>query len=123
EKKKRIILELKKDHINKITFINDLNVIINKIGHIKKTSKLSILNSGLKKLENLPNVTNLMPSIIDYAINIGLKETSKQWIDFLVNDGSLSSKVLMNSLLNDIKELPHARELTYKKRCQYGNEI
>jgi len=103
EKKKEIILELKKDHIDKKIFRNNLKSIIDRIGHIKKTTELSILNRDLKILENFKNVSNLMPSIIDYAINIGLNETSKQWIDFLVNNGSFSSEVLLNSFLNDLR--------------------
>jgi hypothetical protein len=67
---------------------------------IKKSSNLSVIIHELKILENVSTVLNLIPSIIDYAVNVGLKETSDQWIRFLDEDGSLSSDVYIESALN-----------------------
>jgi len=47
-------------------------------------------------------VLDLIPSIIDYAVNVGLKETSDQWIRRLGEDGSLSSDVRLESVLNHV---------------------
>jgi len=35
-------------------------------------------------------------------VNIGLKETSEQWIDFLQNNGNLSSNVRLTTPFDDI---------------------
>jgi len=112
--KKISILELKKEELitklrNKNITINifkmDLKNILDEISKIKKTSNLSILNHDLKTLRNIPNTLTLIPSIIDYAINIGLNETSSQWINFLINNGSFSSEVNLKSLIADLAEL------------------
>jgi len=104
KEKYKIIDKLKKGDIDIKTFKNDLKKIVDKIAKIKKTSKLSILSHDLKILENIQTVLKLIPSIIDYAINIGLNETSKQWIDFLVYNGSFTSEVYLKLFLDDLAE-------------------
>jgi hypothetical protein len=42
----------------------------------------------------------LIPSIIDYALNVGLKETSDQWMRHLNEKGSLESDVYLESVLS-----------------------
>ena len=64
-----------------------------------------MLNRDVKILENIRITIILIPSIIDYAINIGLKETSDQWMKFLLDDGFLDSKVYLNSHLDTIQIL------------------
>jgi hypothetical protein len=59
----------------------------------------------LKILENVSTVLDLIPSILDYAVNVGLKETSDQWMRYLGEDGSLSSDVRLESVLNQIVRL------------------
>ena len=86
-------------------FKNELKNHTNMIGKIKKTSKLSILQHNLNILKNIPVVLELMPSIIDYAINVGLNETSKKWMDFLVSNGSFTSEVCLKSYLENFKDL------------------
>jgi hypothetical protein len=66
----------------------------------RKSSNLSVISHELKILENVSTVLNLIPSILDYAVNVGLKETSNQWIRHLRDDGSLSSDVHLESVLN-----------------------
>jgi hypothetical protein len=67
---------------------------------IKRDSNLSLLNRNLELLQSVPRVLNLMPSILDYAINIGLKETSLRWIWHLNNVGDLSADVSLGSILS-----------------------
>jgi hypothetical protein len=67
----------------------------------RKSSNLSVISHELKILENVSTVLDLVPSIIDYAVNVGLKETSDQWIRHLSENGSLSSDVRMESVLNE----------------------
>jgi len=71
-------------------------------GRIKGSSKLSVLVHDLKILENIPSVLDLIPGIIDYAVNVGLKETSDQWIEYLTKNGELSSSVHIKGVLNDL---------------------
>ena len=70
---------------------------------IKRSSNLSVIYRKLKILENVPVVLNLIPSIIDYAVNVGLKETSDQWVRYLCENGSLSSDVNLESVLSGEK--------------------
>jgi hypothetical protein len=72
---------------------------------VKKELNLSVLNRNLTLLRNAPRVLNLAPSILDYAINIGLKETSVQWIRHLEEVGDLSSDVSLDSILSRDEKL------------------
>jgi hypothetical protein len=67
---------------------------------VKRVTKLSVVHRKLKILENVPVVLNLFPSIIDYAVNVGLKETSDQWVQYLNEQRSLASVVQMKSVLS-----------------------
>jgi hypothetical protein len=66
----------------------------------KRVSNLSIIYRKLKILENIPVALNLFPSIIDYAANVGLKETSDQWEQHLNENGNLLSDVQVKSVLS-----------------------
>jgi hypothetical protein len=99
-------LELyKKDLANSVGSKNE--EIIQKIraasikqNEIRREAKFSLLERNLKLLENVLKVANLHPCIIDYAINIGLKETSNQWLQYLSENGSLSSDVHLRAIMN-----------------------
>lgn len=67
---------------------------------IKRISKLAVIYRKLKILKNAPVVLNLFPSIIDYAVNLGLKETSDQWMHHLTENGCLFSDVQLESVLS-----------------------
>ncbi|MFX0212358.1 MAG: hypothetical protein ACFFDT_40670, partial [Candidatus Hodarchaeota archaeon] len=71
---------------------------------VKKSSDLSVIYRKLKVLENVPIVLNLIPSIIDYAVNVGLRETSDQWVRYLHNNGNLFSGVDVESVLSQTYE-------------------
>ncbi|MCW4039892.1 MAG: hypothetical protein NWE83_03955 [Candidatus Bathyarchaeota archaeon] len=58
----------------------------------------NLLNLELTIINNISTIDSLYPSIIDYAINIGLPETSIQWINHLVHNQSLTADVYMKSL-------------------------
>lgn len=72
----------------------------------RKSSNLSVISRELKILENVSVVLGLMPSIIDYAVNIGLEKTSDQWVKHLLEDGSLALDVNLESVLD--------------KKCTFG---
>jgi hypothetical protein len=70
-----------------------------------KSSNLSVVTNDFKILENISAVLDLIPSIIDYAVNIGLEETSEQWIEYLLKYGSLSSDLHLKSSIDGLAEL------------------
>jgi hypothetical protein len=65
-----------------------------------KSSGLSVISHELKVVENVSTVFTLIPSVIDYAVNVGLEGTSDQWIEHLIGDGSLSSDVNLRTVLS-----------------------
>jgi hypothetical protein len=70
-----------------------------------RSSHLSVAHHELKIIENVRIVSSLTPSIIDYAVNIGLKETSNQWIQHLSEKGSLQSDICLESILSRNEKL------------------
>lgn len=76
-----------------------------KQNEIRRETKFSLLVRNLKLLENVLAVANLHPCIIDYAVNIGLKETSNQWVTFLNTNGSLSENLTLETDLQSIQNL------------------
>jgi len=103
--KEKIVERLRRGDGEKTTLQEEIrNISINQ-SKVRRASNFTVLNRDLKILENIPVVLNLIPSIIDYAVNVGLQETSEQWIDFLVKNGSLSSNVHLKSVLDGLMEL------------------
>ena len=96
--KKRIAEESKKDPDDE-ELKEEIKSLSIRQTEFKKSSNLSVVSHELKILENVSTVLNLMPSVIDYAVNIGLKETSNEWIQYLSENGSLSSDVHLESIL------------------------
>jgi len=97
--KKRIVEELR-GHPNDEKLKERIKNISLSQTEVKRSSNLSVIVYELKILENIPVVLNLIPSIVDYAVNVGLRETSDQWVRYLNENGSLSSDVYLESVLN-----------------------
>jgi len=101
ESRKKMIEELKNDPNN-----NSLKEEIKRISisHTQwvRSSNLSVVTQQLKTLENVNTVLKLVPCIIDYAVNVGLKEASDQWIRYLIENGNLSLDFTINSVLDEI---------------------
>ena len=57
-----------------------------------------VRNLGL--LENVKKVMDVYPSMIDYAVSIGLENVGDQWVEFLEKDGSLVSDVRLETGLD-----------------------
>jgi len=70
-----------------------------------RSSHLSEVHGELRIITNASAVSTLIPSVIDYAVNIGLKETSDQWIRHLSEKGSLESDVWLESVLSKTEKL------------------
>jgi hypothetical protein len=66
----------------------------------REKANFSGLVRDLGLLESVKKVMDLYPSMIDYAVNIGLENLGKQLADFLENDGSLVSDVRLETSLD-----------------------
>lgn len=65
--------------------------------------KSSISERERQLLAGIPASLSISSCAIDYAINIGIQETYKQWIDFLVSGGSLQDTIKLNSIISNPK--------------------
>ena len=102
------IMEKLRGHPNNKKLKEEIKRISLSQTEVKRSSNLSVIYHELKILENIPVVLNLIPSIIDYAVNVGLKETSDQWVRHLSENGSLSSDVHLEPVLNRIMRLNYS---------------
>ena len=79
----------------------------------ERSSSLSVATHELRTLQNTVRAVSLMPCVLDYAINIGLRETSNQWLKHLTENGSLISDVHMNSMISQGTQLETLQCLTH----------
>jgi hypothetical protein len=82
---------LAKSEVNKEEVIRRLKVLSAKQAEIRRKMNFPVLIRKPKLLDNVKTVMSMYPSIVDFAVNVGLKETGEQWISFLETNGSLSS--------------------------------
>jgi len=101
--KNRIMEELKK-HPEDGKLKEEIKRISMDQTKLVKSSNLSVVTNDFKILENISAALDLIPSIIDYAVNIGLEETSEQWIEYLLKYGSLSSDLHLKSSIDGLAE-------------------
>jgi hypothetical protein len=74
---------------------------------IRKETSYSLLSRNLGLLENAVAAMNLHPSVIDYAISIGLKATSDQWKAFLERNGDFSTNLNLRTVVDaSLKGIP-----------------
>lgn len=69
---------------------------------IRKETGFPLLVRDLKILGNVGSVLKLFPCIVDFAVNVGLKATSEQWIESLKNNADLSMDVRLRTVLEVI---------------------
>lgn len=81
-----------------------IRVLSAKQNEVRKERGYSLLSRNLALLDNVLNAMNLYPSIIDCAVNVGLRATSDQWITHLENNGSLLDEVHLKTVLGDFSE-------------------
>lgn len=98
-KRNELVKKLREKEVDKIYFNKKLKKLLDEKTDILKNNKYYVLKQNIRVLNNINVVQNLMPSIIDYAINIGLKKTSEQWFNFLFNDGSFNKNIYLDSFL------------------------
>jgi len=112
--KEQVVKRLRLATEHKETLLKTIRELSRRQGQLKRASNLSVLNRDLKILENVAVTLDLIPSIIDYAVNVGLQETSRQWIEYLEKDGDLRSDIYLKSVLDDLIELePFISALPY----------
>jgi len=102
EESKQAVMEKLREHPKDEALKERIKTISISRSKLVKSSNLSVISHKLKILENVSTVSDLVPSIIDYAVNVGLRETSEQWIQHLGENGNLSSEVHLNSALNTL---------------------
>jgi hypothetical protein len=81
--------------------IKALKDLANKQNELRKTTNYSVLMYNQKLLKNIAAVVDLHPCIVDYAVNIGLNQTSKQWISFLEKKNDLLSDINLATIFDD----------------------
>lgn len=77
---------------------------IKKIDSNYKKEEIS-LKTCFSYLKKAPKILTMRPSIADYAINIGLRETNRQWVKHLAEDGRLTEDLYLDSVLGRNEEM------------------
>jgi hypothetical protein len=88
-------------HAKKEDAIERMKALFSEQNKIRKEANFSMMIRDLKLLENIDAVMSLHSCIVDYAVNVGLKATSEQWIAFLEENGSFSSDVVLKTGFED----------------------
>jgi hypothetical protein len=100
EGSKRRLLDKLKMHPDDLELKQEIKRISISQSETVQSSNLSVISHELKILENASIVSESIPSIIDYAVNVGLRNTSSQWLQYLSENGSLSSDVHLRAITN-----------------------
>jgi hypothetical protein len=82
--------------------VQSLRALSNRQNEVRRAADFPVLVRGLKLLENVAAVMRLYPCVVDHAVNVGLKETSEQWIAFLKANGNLSSDISLRTGFDDV---------------------
>jgi hypothetical protein len=88
---------VKSMRVKKEDTIERVKVLSAEQNKIRKEANFSLMVRHLKLLENIETVMSLHSCMVDYAVNIGSKATSEQWIAFLQENGSFSSNVALKT--------------------------
>ncbi len=67
---------------------------------IRKAHDLRKLSKKLSILRKIPAAESVVPSIMDYAINIGLEKTKDAWINHLMNSHDISADIFIPSVID-----------------------
>jgi len=82
--------------------IQNLKALSARQSEVRRDANFSVLVRNLGLLEAVAAVMELYPCVVDYAVNVGLKETSEQWIASLHGNGSLSANVNLRTGFDNI---------------------
>jgi hypothetical protein len=114
EESKKKLLDKLKDRSGDLELKQEIKRISTSQSEIIKSSDFSVVSHELKILENISIVLGLIPSIIDYAVNVGLKDTSNQWQQYLRENGSLSFDVHLRAIADQCEN----RDAIFKERVE-----
>lgn len=84
--------------------VEKLKALSGKQNEIRRLSDFSVLVRNVKLLESVSAVMRLHPCVIDYGVNVGLRETSEQWIGLLKRNGDLFSDIRLKTGLEEVAE-------------------
>ena len=98
-RKVKIMGNLEIEKAERIQFLKDL---ASRQTELRREADYSVLMRNFKLLENMGVVMSLHSCIVDYAVNVGLKQTSEQWIAFLIETGDLSSNINLKTNCDDV---------------------
>ncbi len=68
--------------------------------NIRKSCDVRALARKLSSLKKVKSAESVISSIMDYAINIGLESTGNQWHKHLIDNGSLTDDIDLDSVLS-----------------------
>jgi hypothetical protein len=92
-----------------------IRFIVNIQNELKRTCELNKIARDLSLTQNVQQTLELIPSIIDYAINIGLKSTGDQWLEALKSKVDFDADIRLK--INDASDSLFGMLLeTYTKR-------
>jgi len=67
---------------------------------IRKAHDLRELSKKLSTLNKIPAAESVVPSIMDYAINIGLENTKDAWMNHLMNSPDISADIFIPTVID-----------------------
>ncbi|MEA3343625.1 MAG: hypothetical protein U9Q92_05650 [archaeon] len=85
--------------IKRTTSMHERNKLIAEKNSIRKEHDMRMYSKKLSDLKKVSNTQSVIPSIMDYAINIGLERTRDGWYDHLMNNGNLEEDIILDSVL------------------------
>lgn len=88
--------------IEKEERIQTLKDLASRQNELRRAARYLVLVHDFRLLENVVGVMRLHPCIVDYAVNVGLKQTSEQWIAFLNETNDLSSGVNLKTGYDEV---------------------
>jgi hypothetical protein len=68
---------------------------------IRRDSNYAMLARHLGLLENSRRVLGLYPCVVDYGVNLGLRNVAEQWEAFLRTAGDLGSEILLRTKIDE----------------------
>jgi hypothetical protein len=98
ESYKNKIADSELDHNQRVEKIRALSEQQNTL---RRGTNLALISRQLGLIENTKRAMNLYPCMIDYAINIGLRNTFEQWEAFLKTTGDLGSDINLRTRMDE----------------------
>ncbi len=86
--------------IRRAASLHERSKLIAEKNNIRKSCDVRALTRKLSSLKKVKCAESVIPSIMDYAINIGLENTCNQWYKHLIENGSLKDDINLDSVLS-----------------------